>query len=63
MDEKQIPRRIMLEKMTPEEIAIRAIMLQIENLGAHPLLTDVIVLLDQAREKLADWIDLPGSNG
>jgi len=44
--------------MTPEEIAIRAIKIQVEELGAHPLLTDVVVLLGKAQDKLADWVDL-----
>lgn len=44
--------------MTTEELAIRDLMGRIESLGAHPLLTDVVVLLSEAQRKLADWIDM-----
>lgn len=52
------PRRIIAEQMTTEELAIRDLMGRIESLGAHPLLTDVVVLLSEAQRKLADWIDM-----
>lgn len=52
-----IPRRCYLEKNTPEELAIRACIEQVEKLGADQLLTEVVVLLGEARNKLADWID------
>lgn len=52
------PRRIRLDLMTPEELAIFNMVGEIEKLGAHPLLTDVVVLLGEARGKLADWVDL-----
>jgi hypothetical protein len=55
--DNQIPRRIQLDKMIPEELAIYNLVQQIENLGAHPLLTDVVVLLGEARSKLADWVE------
>jgi len=54
----EIPRRARTELMTPEELAILGLSWQIEELGAHPLLTDVVVSLSNAREKLADWVDL-----
>lgn len=53
-----IPRRAFLNKSTPEELLLRKAIAEVENLGAHPLLTDVVVLLGQARDKLADWVDL-----
>jgi hypothetical protein len=52
-----IPRRIRIDLNTPEELRIRECVLEVEKLGADPLLTDVVVLLQQARERLADWID------
>lgn len=58
MSNEIIPRRIRLDMMTPEELTIFNMLDKIEKLGAHPLLTDVIVLLNEAREKLADWVDL-----
>ena len=54
----EIPRRARTENMTPEELAILGLSWQIEELGAHPLLTDVVVALSTAREKLGDWFDL-----
>lgn len=54
-----IPRRIQLQQNIPEELHIRAALIQVEQLGAHPLLTECVILLGQAREKLADWVDLP----
>ena len=54
----KIPRRARTENMTPEELAMLGLSWQIEELGAHPLLTDVVVLLGSAREKLGDWVDL-----
>lgn len=52
------PRRIRLDLMTPEELGIYNMVGEVEKLGAHPLLTDVVVLLAEARNKLADWVDL-----
>lgn len=54
-----IPRRAYINKMTPEELDIYNLVQKVERLGAHPLLTEVVVLLGSAREKLADWVDLP----
>ncbi len=54
----EVPRRARLDLMTPEELSIWGIVGQIEKLGAHPLLTDVVVLLGEARAKLSDWVDL-----
>ena len=52
-----IPRRNRLEENTDAELAIRAVMLAIEAMPADVRLTDAVVLLGQAREKLADYID------
>lgn len=58
MNHINMPRRIVREQMTPEELAIGDLMGKIESLGAHPLLTDVVILLSEAKEKLADWVDM-----
>lgn len=50
-------RRIRVDLLTPAELAIRAAVLVVEEAGAHPLLTDAVILLQQAREKVADWVD------
>lgn len=52
-----IPRRCQIDLMTPGELVIRDAMRVIESLGAHPLLTDAVVLLGQAQEKVADYVD------
>jgi hypothetical protein len=52
------PRRSRLDYMTSTEITIRNALLEVEDLGAHELLTEAVVLLDAAREKVADWVEL-----
>lgn len=52
-----IPRRNILGLNTAAELNIRKAMLAVENLGADPVLTDVVNLLGQAKNKLADWVD------
>jgi hypothetical protein len=56
------PRRIRLEYLTPAELAIREAMRAVEDAGAHPLLTDAVNLLDQARGKVADYVDSADAN-
>ena len=51
------PRRADIQRNTPEEKLIRMALVKVEGLGAHPMLTKVVALLDEAREVLADWID------
>lgn len=53
----RIPRRNQINLLTKEELAIIKVMQEVEKLGADPLLTEVIDLLSQAREKLADFVD------
>lgn len=55
---QDIPRRIRIDLFTPEEKALFDMVGEIEKLGAHPLLTDCVVLLGDARGKLSDWVDL-----
>lgn len=52
-----IPRRIRLDLNTPAELAIRAAIDAVEAAGAHVLLTEAVILLSQAREKVADYVD------
>lgn len=52
-----IPRRICVDRMTPAELAIREAVLAVEAAGADPRLTDAVVLLHQARERVADFVD------
>jgi len=57
--DSSIRRRNRLDLNTPAEIAIRAAVDAVEEAGAHPMLTEGVNLLQQAREKLADWVELP----
>lgn len=50
-------RRNDVLRMTATEKAIHDAMITVENEGAHPLLTDAVVLLGQARHKVADYVD------
>jgi hypothetical protein len=53
------PRRGRIDCFTPAESAIRAALLEVEEMGAHTLLTEAVVLLDEARNKVADFVELP----
>ena len=55
-------RRIRLDLMTPAELSIRNAMLAVEEVGAHQLLTDAVNLLQQARDKVADYVDSKGED-
>lgn len=55
------PRRLCLYLMTPAELAIYNAVQVVEEVGADPLLTDAVVLLQQARDKVADYIDRKGA--
>lgn len=53
------PRRAQLQHMTKEERAIWDAHQMIENMPhAHPLITECQVLLDKAKDKLSDWVDM-----
>jgi hypothetical protein len=52
------PRRYHLDLLTPAEIALWRAIRMTEESGAHPLLTEAVTLLQQAREKLADYVEL-----
>lgn len=53
----KIPRRSRLDKLTPAEKAIRAVIDMVEQVGADPLLTESVILLGKAADKLADYVD------
>ena len=52
------PRRIRMDLYSPAEKAISDAMAAVEKAGAHPLLTDAVTLLAQAKDKIADYVDL-----
>lgn len=53
----ETPRRSRMDKWTPAEHAIQNAVVVVEEAGAHPLLTDAVILLGQARDKVADYVD------
>jgi hypothetical protein len=54
---RDIPRRIRIDRMVPAERAIRDAKLAVEALGADVRLTDAVVLLGQAQDNVADFVD------
>lgn len=53
-----VPRRNRIDLATPVENAVRQARAAVEGAGAHPLLTDASVLIGQALEKVADFVEL-----
>lgn len=56
-----IARRCRIDLATPVEVMIRQARIAVEGAGAHPLLTDASVLLSQALDKVADYVELKTS--
>lgn len=52
------PRRAWLDYLTPIETAIWITIQDVEEMGCHPFLTEAVILLQQAREKIADFVEL-----
>lgn len=52
-----IGRRSRIDLYTPAELAIRNAVLAVEEAGCHPFLTDAVVLLQQAKDKVADFVE------
>jgi hypothetical protein len=52
-----IPRRINLELNTAAELAIFNAIQEVEKIGADPILTDIELMLIEAKNKLSDYID------
>lgn len=57
LDRNGCPRKNNLEVMSDEEKAIYDVIRAVEAVGAHPLLTDAVVLLSQAKDKLGEYVD------
>lgn len=51
------PRRSDVTLLTPIEQLLRQTILAVERMPASPLLTDASVLIQQAREKVADFVE------
>lgn len=54
----EVARRVSLGHMTREEIHIQSLIDSVEELGAHPKLTDVVIKLGEAQHRLADWVEM-----
>lgn len=50
-------RRMYVQKWTAAEKSIKDAMAAVESAGTHPLLTDAVVLLASAFDKVADYTD------
>jgi hypothetical protein len=57
MSENKFPRRSCIYLLTPAEKAVWDAVQAVEKAGADVRLTEAVVLLQQAREKLADYFD------
>jgi hypothetical protein len=44
--------------MVPAELAIREAIARVEEMGVHTLLTDAVILLSQAKDKVGSFVDL-----
>jgi len=53
----EIPRRRNIDRQTPAERAIRDAMSAVEAMAPHPHLTAAVCLLEQALERVADFVD------
>lgn len=51
------PRRSNLDLNEPVELAIRNAINEVEKVGADVKLTEAVILLDQALNKVSDYID------
>lgn len=55
--ENGFPRRNRIDLDTEAESAIRNAIDAVERAGAHPLLTDAVVLLGEAKDKVSDYVE------
>lgn len=51
------PRRNCVDHFSPAELAIWKAKQVVEEAGCHPLLTEAVVLLGQAQDKVADYVE------
>lgn len=56
-EQRELPRRCYIDLYCPAELAIRNAVLAVEEMPADVRLTDAVVLLSQAKDKVADFID------
>jgi hypothetical protein len=51
------PRRNCIDQYTPAEAACRAALLEIEKLGADPVLTDMVTQICALQASVADYVE------
>lgn len=51
------PRRVRMDQWTPAEKAIHDAMQEVEKMPAATQLTEAVILLEQAKDKVSDWVD------
>jgi hypothetical protein len=61
MSTDAIPRRHYVNKLIPAERAIYDAIQIVEALGADIRLTDVVIRLSEAKDRLSDWADATGN--
>ena len=57
MSDNEIPRRADMQRWIPAERQISEAVQAVEQLGAHPDLTAIVIKLGEAQRALADWYD------
>ena len=58
VDQNGVPRRNRVDLFTPAEAAIRQATLAVEDMAAHPLLTEAVDLLGRAKDLVADFVEM-----
>lgn len=56
-DPNEIPRRARVDQMSAGELAIRQAVAEVEGMGADHRLTEAVILLDRAKNAIADYVD------
>lgn len=54
---ENFPRKNRLDLYTPAEVAIYNAVQEVEKLGADVKLTEAVILLSQAKDKVGDYIN------
>lgn len=52
-----VPRRNRVDHYSEAELAIRSAVDVVERTGAHPWLTEAVILLGKAQDRVADFVD------
>lgn len=52
-----IPRRADINRHSPAETAIREAILAVEAMPPSPTLTEAVILLGKAKDRVADYVD------